>query len=255
MNQHESKDWYEEEELWDYFLPILVERAGPMEVANQVDDILRRLAIPDGGSVLDLGCGIGRHVLELGRRGYHVVGVDRTARYLEIARARAQSERLSTELLREDMRTFHRRNAFDGVISIFTSFGYFDSAEQDQQVVRNVFDSLRPGGAFLVDVQGKENVARTFRKRDWRPIQMEGRDILLLEERELLPAWTGVRSRWIFIEEDRRADFTMTVRLYSATELVALLKECGFGAVDIFGGLDGAPYDQNASRLVAVARK
>lgn len=91
-----------------------------------------RLGLGDEASVLDLGCGIGRHALELARRGYHVVGVDRTARYLEIARARAQSGRLHAEFIGEDMRRFARAEAFDGVISMWTSFGYVESADQDR---------------------------------------------------------------------------------------------------------------------------
>jgi len=77
----------------------------------------------------------------------------------------------------------------------------------------------------------------------------------LLEDRELLPRWEGVRSRWIFIEEDRRAEFTITVRLYAAMQLVALLRDCGFAQVEVFGGLDGSPYDHTARRLVVVGRK
>ncbi|GIX07749.1 MAG: hypothetical protein KatS3mg115_2152 [Candidatus Poribacteria bacterium] len=153
------------------------------------------------------------------------------------------------------MREFRREEAFDAVISMFTSFGYFENPADDAKVLINVYDSLRPGGALLIDVQGKENLARVFQERDWRPIRMEGREILLLEERHPLPLWEGIRSRWIFIDDGKRAEFTVFMRIYAATELVQLLRKCGFVTVDVYGDLSGRPYDHTASRLIAVARK
>ncbi|GIX07750.1 MAG: hypothetical protein KatS3mg115_2153 [Candidatus Poribacteria bacterium] len=73
-------EWYEQERFWEYYLPILIESATPTHVREQVDQIVKLLAVPDGARILDLGCGIGRHCLELARRGYRVTGVDRTAR-------------------------------------------------------------------------------------------------------------------------------------------------------------------------------
>jgi SAM-dependent methyltransferase len=180
-----------------------------------------------------------------------VTGVDRTEMYLEEARNQADKEKLKLELIRSDMREFRRPNAFDAVLNMFTSFGYFPDPKEDHRVIENVYQSLKRGGAFLIDVMGKEVLARIFRERDWH----EEDGILVLQERKLSQNWSWIENRWTVIRHNQRATFTVSHRLYSAAELVLLLSGCGFGEVQVYGGLDGIPYDQNARRLVAVARK
>ena len=100
--------------------------------------------------MLDLCCGVGRHSLELVRRGFRVTGVDRTQAYLDLVAAAAKREALDLELVRQDMREFHRDESYDGVINLFTSFGYFEDPRDDQRVVDNVYASLRSGGVLVM---------------------------------------------------------------------------------------------------------
>ena len=74
----------------------------------------------------------------------------------------------------KDMRDFTRAETYDIALSIFTSFGYFEDPRQDVAVLRNVFASLRPGGAFLIDMNGKEVIARKFLPSQWM-ISLMGR--------------------------------------------------------------------------------
>jgi len=212
---------------------------------------LALLKLEPGAAVLDLCCGPGRHSLELARRGFKVTGVDRTARFLEEARRRAEAEGLVIEFVQGDMRTFRRPEAFDAVINLFTSFGYFDDPQEDKQVLENVYTSLRPNGKLLLDTMGKEVLARIFRERDW--FEQDG--ALFLEERRLLEGWSRIETRWIIVRDGEQEEFTLKLRLYSGAELRALLREIGFRRVELFGNLDGEPYDQNARRLVALAEK
>jgi hypothetical protein len=62
-------------------------------------------------------------------------------------------------------------------------------------------------------------------------------------------------NRWIMLKGNERIEGEISHRLYSATEIVSLLKECGFMSVDVYGGLDSSPYDHTARRMVTVARK
>jgi SAM-dependent methyltransferase len=112
--------------------------------------------------VLDLGCGPGRHSIPLAKQGAQVTGVDRSPFLLEKARSRAELEKLNIEWVQADMRSFVRPGGFELVLNLFTSFGYFGDVEEDLTVLRNVFHSLAPGGFFIIDVMGKEIVARGF---------------------------------------------------------------------------------------------
>jgi len=247
------ESWFERDRFWDEFSPVLFGPRRWEAVPQGVDHLLERLGNPPAGArILDLCCGPGRYALELTRRGYAVTGVDRTRRYLDEARKRADDESLKVELVQEDMRRFVRPSAFDVAISIFTSFGYFEDQADDLQVARNLRLSLRPGGKLVIDVMGKEAIARNYTERDWYWVDKEN-DVLMLEERNLRPGWSWMESEWTLIAGNQKHRGTIALRLYSGAELVALLREAGFAAVDLFGAMDGAPYDHAAKRLIAVA--
>src|SRR5206468_5375646 len=117
---------------------------------------------PRRASVLDLCCGPGRHSLEFARHGFQVTGVDRTARYLDAARAAATGEGLTVEFVQGDMPHFQRPAAFDVALNLFTSFGYFEDEAEDLCVLRHLHTSLKPGGQVLLEMAGKEPLARDF---------------------------------------------------------------------------------------------
>lgn len=248
----ESKPWHENEEFWHAFAPSLFPERRWENTPKEVDLILERLGVASGATILDLCCGPGRHSLELSRRGFKVTGVDRTAAYLESARTKAASEGLNTAFILGDMREYRNPGAFDAVINIFTSFGFFEDPADDRRVLKNAFDSVKPGGAFLMDLLGKEILARNFRESHWDE-QEDG--TLMLESGRIEENWSRIRSRWILLKGTQRFESAVVLRLFSAVELSAALREAGFQSVEIFGDLAGAPYDQNAKRLVALARK
>lgn len=245
------KPWHEEDAFWETVAPVLFRERRWLDAPTEVENAIFLLGISQGASVLDLCCGVGRHSLELARRGFRVTGVDRTSAYLEKARKQAQAEGLDVEFVQDDMRTFCRMNAFNAAVNLFTSFGYFEDLEEDRRVVMNVYRSLRSGGVFLVEMMGKEVLARIFRERDWH----EEDGVIFLEERKLSKNWSWIENRWIMLKNGEKQEFRISHRLYSAVELSELLNECGFSVVDVYGDLTGAPYDHAAKRLVAVAHK
>ncbi len=243
--------WHERDDFWDTFAPLMFDEQRWAAAPAEVDQVLALLAVDPAAAILDLACGPGRHSLELARRGFNVTGVDRTAAYIEAARKRADEQGLSVEFVLADMREFCRPDAFDAVISMYTSFSYFEDPAENRRVLQNVHRSLKGGGALLIDMMGKEVLARKFQPRDW--VEQDG--VLFLQERTVRRNWSWMENRWIMLRGQERREFTISHWLYSASELTDLLKECGFAAVDVFGDLGGAPYDHAASRLIAVAHK
>jgi SAM-dependent methyltransferase len=244
--------WFEDDSFWATFESYMFGPGRMAEAPTEVEAMIRLLGLAPGASVLDLCCGPGRHSIEFARRGYAVTGVDRTRAYLDKARAAAAREALGCDFVESDMRAFSRSEAFDGAINFFTAFGYFDDPADDLKVARNLCESLKAGARLLVDVNGKENLARKFRERDWsrRP---DG--TIMLQERELLDGWRRIRNRWIWIRGTERRESTLVLRLYSGAELASLLMQAGFRDVDLYGSLAPTAYDQHAERLIAVATK
>lgn len=246
------KPWHDDDSFWQALGPVIFSSFRWEQAKADVDYLLRLLELQPASSILDIPCGSGRHALELARRGFAVTGVDRTEAYIEELQIRAAAAGLSIETIQADMRDFARTESFHAVINLFSSFGYFADPKADLRVLRSLHQSLRPGGKLVMDLVGKEVLARTFQERSW--FEVDG--YFALEERKIVEGWRRVESRWIVVDpQGQKHEHTMKLRLYSAAELCALCEACGFFRVDIYGDLEGAAYDHEATRLVIVAQK
>jgi SAM-dependent methyltransferase len=238
--------WFENEEFWRTFYPYMF---GERRMAAAPAEVERVLALSGvtNGRVLDLCCGPARHSLILAQKGFEVTGVDRSPFHLSKARELAGA---AIELVEADMRDFVRPGAFDLALSLFTSFGYFDTREEDLAVLRNVRTSLKQGGVFVIDVTSKEYVISQGCATQW---EKEPGGEIQVHHYDVFPGWGRLRVQWLLIEGERARQFEFQQNLYSGQELAALLERAGFTDVRLFGSLDGAPYDAAATRLVARA--
>jgi SAM-dependent methyltransferase len=252
MGNDETRDWFEDDSLWSTWRSAMFPEERWQEATEEVDCALELLGVSEGARILDLCCGPGRHSLELARRGYAVTAVDRNEQYLADLRGTADAEGLDVEIVRSDMREFVREGGFDAAINLFTSFGYFEDQEDDRRVARNLCRSLQPGGALLIDIIGKEIVARIFQASECR----EDEDgTLRIQLREATRNWTWMKNRWIVVRDGEVIEHRIEHRLYSAAELMTLLTEAGFEGPECYGHLSGTSYDQKARRLVVLAHK
>ena len=135
---------------------------------------------------------------------------------------------------------------------MFTSLGYFDDKQEDVQVLGNILTSLRPGGVCLIDVMGKERLARIL-----QPTTSEAfpDGTKLIQRHEIFDDWTRIRNEWILIRKGKTKSFKFHHTIYSGQELRDRMAEAGFVDVKLYGNLDGDDYDPNATRLIAVGHK
>lgn len=150
------------------------------------------------------------------------------------------------------MRDFTRPGAYDLALSMFTSFGYFEDPREDVAVLSNVFTSLRAGGAFLIEMNGKEVLARKYMPSSVDELP-DGST--LIEKRQIQDGWARIANEWTLIKKGKVRSFKFHINIYSGQELRDRLERVGFVDVKLYGSLDGAPYDVDAKRLIAVARK
>ncbi|MFG2994493.1 class I SAM-dependent methyltransferase [Streptomyces sp. NPDC048257] len=246
----DTSAWFEDQAFWNDFYPHLF---SPERAAQAVRIVERSplFRFPAGARVLDLCCGPGLFTVPLARAGHAVTGVDLSAPMLARALTYCQEAGVKARFVESDMRAFAEPGVFDTVINMFTSFGYFDRLEDNVQVLRNAHTSLAPGGTLLIDVVGKEILARLDER-----VSLSERDGRVLVQRDtVLDDWTRLRSDWYAIEGSHAARGSMTLFLYSAGELRDMLGSAGFTDVRFHGDYDGAPYDHRAERLIAVASK
>ena len=244
-------EWFGDEAFWNKLYPFLFTDSKVEAAESEVDSVMRLTGIAHG-DVLDLACGPGRHSVALAKQGFRVTGVDLSSFLLGKVRERAGPENVDVEWVQEDMRRFVRPDSFDLAMSLFSSLGYFETRDDDLQVLRNVGQSLRKGGALFVEVMGKEPLARGFQATTSKELA-DGS--LLVERHEIVDDWTRVSNDWTVIENVAATTFRFEFRVYSGRELKDLLITAGFADVRLYGGYDGREYGLDAERLVAVARK
>lgn len=242
--------WFEDEALWTAFAPVMFEERRWAEAPAIVDAALKLSGTVEGAAVLDAACGPGRHAIEFARRGCAVTGVDLCAPFLEAGRESAEDEGLALDWVRADLRSFKRPGAFDLAVNLFTSFGYCDSPEEDLAILRNLRASLKPGGAFIVELVGKETAVRDYVESEW----YERDGMTVLADYAVIGPWAGLRNHWVLYRGSERFERSFVQRLYAGTELQALLLAAGFESAQIFGDLEGSPYDRSARSLVGLAR-
>ncbi len=243
--------WFADDTFWETLYPFLFSVAA-REAARAEVDAITSLAGRPPATVLDLACGPGRHSVRFAKQGCRVTGVDRSPFLLARAREYAAAEGADVRWVRADMREFVEPASFELAVSLFTSFGYFDDAADNLRVLANVHASLLPGGAFVMDVVGKEILAAIYQPCRTQELP-DGS--LFLQRATIVDDWTRVENDWRVLRSGQVRTFRFRHWIYSAAELRELLRAAGFAVVDVFGGLDGSRYGVEANRLVLRARR
>lgn len=232
------RDWFGEDYL------ALYPHRGAREAADAVRLFLRAAPPSPGAPVLDLACGAGRHLREFRAAGVRAAGLDLSATLLR--RAREQGIR---PLVRADMRELpFADGSFGGLTSFFTSFGYFDTPEQDQRALREMRRVLSAGGTFLLDFLNAARVRTDLVPEDVRVV--EGGWVV---QRRVIRQ--GCVVKHIRLEPDDGGparEFVEKVRLYEPMELEALLASCDLRTSNRFGDYGGGDFIPEAERLVLV---
>lgn len=251
MTTRRKREWFDDESFWREFYPVMFPKERIAAADEQIEKVLA-LTKPAGGTVLDLCCGPGRCSIALAKRGFSVTGVDKTKYLLDKARANARASGVKVEWVQTDMRDFVRSDSFALVLSMFTSFGYFDDKREDLLVLKNLFASLNPGGACLIELLGKEHLARIFQPTT-STVLPDGTTVV--ERHEIFDDWTRVQNEWLIIRNQRVKRFKFHHTVYSGLELRQQMACAGFIGVTLHGSLDGSEYGPSAERLIAIGRK
>jgi SAM-dependent methyltransferase len=246
-----SKPWFEEIFDEDYLrtLPFMTAE----QTMKEVSFIEGSLEAPAGAEVLDVGCGYGRHAIELVQRGLNVTGLDLSLPLLIRAADEAQRRALSVNFVHADMREMPFDRKFDGAYSMLTSFGYFDE-DANLKVAEGVARALKPGGRFLLDIVNRDYVVADLPSRIW----WEGTGCVVLEEVDFnFHTSRVVTRRSVVFEDGRQLEQEISVRAYSLHELGRLLRHAGFRVLDISGSLStrGRFLGVNSRNLLVLSEK
>jgi SAM-dependent methyltransferase len=219
----------------------------------QAGEVAACLDLPAGARILDLAGGYGRIAIPLAQRGYRVTVHDLSEEFLQIGRERAQAAGVEVEWQHGDMRDVNETAEYEAVINLFSSFGYFEADEHNEQVVRMAGAALKPGGRFLLDVINRELVVRSDPFTHWT----EAPDALALDRTtfDLTTGRADTQRTFYDLSNGERKDYSFELRLYTPPEYRRMLIQAGFAEVSFYGGLDRSPLTRESRRLVILAQK
>lgn len=254
-------DWFESENFWTQFAPIMFDDARWAEAPTVAQYVKDLAGLKTGAKVLDAGCGLGRISVELAALGLDVTGVDIIQSELDAARESAEAEGVPLTLLKHDLRNFHAPQKFDCAVNLYTSFGYCETVEEDMQILKNIAESVKDGGTFIMECTSRESAIMY-----WTPgEEFERAGYKVVTHFEVVGAWEGLRSQWTLYpagtdfaaQPDAKlvVDHVFIQRLYPASFLRDKLIEFGFSKAEVFGDFDKSPYDQKARTMVIIGRR
>lgn len=236
----------------DDYLRIYTPFLSASRTAQEVQGIIKLLALPPGSAVLDLCCGPGRHAIPLAQHGYRVMGIDLNPEFVQQARGEAEALGLEARWQAGDMRHIQFDGEFDAILNIFTSFGYFEQEKDNQRVLQQIARALKPGGLFLLETIYQPRVIRTFSPHG---IIRYSDGLIVLEERrfDLLTSRNDVHISLLF-PDGQRKEYLQSIRVYTLTELIQMFTSAGLQMQAYYGNLEGGALTLE-SRLVLLGKK
>jgi len=244
--------WYEESFGREY-LKLYTHRDLEEARAN-VEAIVELLALNPDAPLLDLCCGAGRYLFALREQGFNrLVGLDLSDELLSVAAdkfARTNGH-APIPLIQADMRAIPMKNHFATVLSLFTSFGYFQADRDNQAVLEAAYASLRPGGVFLLDYLNRDHLIENLIPRDEKPLP-DGR---VHNVRCLTDRCRRVEKTTTYIKSGTKRQFHESVRLYSQPEMVRRFRAAGFVDVRSYGTFQGDEFRPDSHRLILAGKK
>ncbi len=245
------KAWYEELFNDDYLRTVPIPH--PRVIHRQCDFIEQRFGLAQGATILDVGCGLGLHAVELTRRGYLVVGLDLSLPMLSRAADEAQEHGFKINFLHADMREMNFDGAFDAVLCYGTTFGYFDD-DTNRQVVDRLLRALKPRGLLLLDVVNRDYLIRSQPNLVW----FEGDGCVVMEESRMNYITSRLEvKRTVILDDGRQRDNVYSLRTYSLHELGQILHHQGFRVVEVTGweAHPGVFFGSDSPKLIILAER
>lgn len=243
------------------YLDTYLDYLTPEKTKQEVDFIEQKVNLKSADKILDLACGHGRHAIELARRGYKVVGLDYSEPFISKARHDAKKAGVEVKFLQGDMKNLPFKQEFDVVITVFTTFGYFND-EQNQKVLYEINKALKPGGKFLIDVISGEAVLKRFKEEGEkvgnllkipRTFEAGGFTIDETELFDLKEQQIHTHREWV--DEGEKQEYDYYLKVYTVPQYKNMLIKAGLEFKELWGDFNGNPHGKENIRTIILANK
>lgn len=265
INDQNDKPWWSEEYgfFGDFYMEgdssnegYLIEKKQTLgeRTSTEVDGIIKLLHLKPNDRLLDCPCGYGRHSIELASRNIKVTGSDINSKHLSKAKNDANKRDIKLSFNQESMIDLRYGLEFDAVINMFYSFGFFETDEENNKVLKNFYNSLKPGGRFLMhtDVNIPRILSKKYKEDEERKLTT-GNTLRVIDNYD--ENTKRINGAWIIKknEQEERKDYS--VRVYTKEEFEQMCSNVGFTKVTTYSNWDGDIYSEESEDMIVVAEK
>ncbi len=209
--------------------------------------LIEDINLANNSTVLDLGCGKGRHSFVLNKKYEKVIGIDLSTESIKEAK-KTPANGLS--FIVQDMRKFQLKEKVNGIFNLFTSFGYFETIEDNIKVLQQCNKHLKKDGLLIIDFFNAYKVKSTLIEEEIKTIDKVCFNI----KREIINNF--VIKTINFEDKNQQFSFEEKVQLLSLEDFKTLFFKSNFKLIRIFGGYDLENFEpENSNRLILIAKK
>ena len=238
--------WFEEWFNSEYY-HLLYKNRDNQEAEEFIDNLLEDIELEKGALILDLACGKGRHSRYLASLGYEVLGVDLSKNSIKEAK-QFENDNLKFEV--RDMREPFTEDAFDLVLNLFTSFGYFDDKEDNYRVLNAIETMMNEDGFFVIDFMNVEKVLRTLVAKEQKEID----GVLFDITREVKDGFIVKNIK--VIDGEKLFNFQEKVQALTIDNFKEMIAKTDLVIDNFYGNYDLDTFDSDTSdRLIIVGTK
>jgi SAM-dependent methyltransferase len=240
-----NRAWFEDWFNTPYY-HILYKHRDYTEAQLFIDALCNYLHLPANTRVLDLACGQGRHAIYLNKKGFEVTGADLSEENIRKARLH-ENERL--HFVVHDKREVLWPEHFDAVFNLFTSFGYLDSHQANEQVIMAAAANLRKGGIMVLDFMNTPQVLASLVAQEQK--EMEGIEFNI--ERYIQNGFIVKDIR--FEADGRKHHFREQVMALQMADFETYFGNANLEIKDILGDYQLGTYREGCPRMIFIVEK
>jgi len=243
----QTKEWFGEWFNSPYY-HILYRDRDYKEAQKFIDKVVDYFQLSAEDKILDLACGKGRHSIYLNEKGFNVVGVDLSEQNVNYAN---QYANIRLQFAKHDMREVFREGAFDYVLNMFTSFGYFDAQKENQAAISAIEKGLKPGGSLLLDFLNPYKVVNNLVPEEVKTI--DGIEFHITKH---LSIDNYIVKDIRFEDQGKPHHHQERVKAIRRLEFLNFFESAGLDVLEVFGDYQLNPYDCDVSdRMIFIVNK
>lgn len=238
------KDWFNSE-----FYSTIYSHRDSDDANKLVKLILNNLDIEIHKNIFDCPCGNGRHSIEFAKLGFKVTSMDLSPNLLSLFRDKMMKENLHIPVLRGDIRRIPIKKKFDVILNLFTSFGYFDSDEENFLFFLQAKNLLNKNGKIIFDYFNPVFIKNNLVTK--QNYILDGKKIFI--SREIHNSF--ILKNISIVDNEKKNNYCEKVKMYSLRLITNKLNDMGFKIENIFGNYSGDSFNElNSERIILVVR-